>query len=142
MNSSDESAVIGVYEAWCRAFQTLDVAGMKALFEHNSAGLTYQPEESAEPMYTWGEIERYWSGVPAIVERIPEWRELTRKVAVYGDTAFVYTKLHTHLDVKGAKKPLIGELRASIGMHRTPQGWKIVHYHESRHLDLAYLFTD
>jgi ketosteroid isomerase-like protein len=142
MNSSDEAAVISVYEAWCRAFQSMDAVAMKALFEKNSDGLTYQSEENIDPLYTWQEIDDYWSAAPAIVDRIPEWRELTRKVAVYGDTAFVFTKLHTHLEVKGAKKSLIGELRVSIGMHRTPHGWKIVHYHESRHLDLAYLFTD
>ena len=98
---------------------------MKALFEQSSKGLIYQSEENVEPLYTWQEIDDYWSAAPAIVDHIPEWRELTRKVAVYGDTVFMYSKLHTHLEVKSAKKSLIGELRVSIGMHRTPQGWKM-----------------
>ena len=142
MNTSAEAAVLELYEAWCQAFQTLDSAAMKALFEQDSAGLVYHSEENADPLYTWAEIDSYWSAAPLIVESIPEWRELSRKVAIYGDVAFVYGKLQTHLVVKGAKKPLIGVLRASIGLHCTSLGWKIVHYHESRQLDLADLFTD
>ena len=142
MRSADEAAVIEIYQAWCRAFQGLDSAAMKALFDQDFPGLVYQSEENADPLYTWDEIAAYWDNVPTLVERIPEWRELSRKVAVDGDTAWVYAKLQTRIDVFNAKKALIGELRSSIGMHRTPQGWRLVHYHESRHLDLAFLFED
>jgi len=142
VSSADEHAVHDTYRAWCDAFQGLDSSKMKDLFDHAFPGLVYQSEENAEPMYTWEEIDAYWTAVPQIVAAIPDWTELTRKIAVDGDTAFVYAKLMTHLEVHGAKKPLIGELRASIGMRRADGGWKIVHYHESRHLDLAFLFED
>lgn len=137
-----EAAVLDVYRAWCKAFQALDADAMKRLFDQDFRGLVYQAEESKDPMYTWAEIDAYWTGAPSLVDRIPEWRELSRKIAVDGDTAWVYAKLQTHLEIKGAKKPLIGELRSSIGLRRTAQGWKIVHYHESRHEDLAFLFED
>ncbi len=142
MSATDEATVIAVYDQWCAAFQAVDGDAMKQLFEQDSAGLVYQSEESADPMYTWAEIDAYWSGAPEIVDRIPEWRELSRKVAVFGKTAFVYAKLQTHLEITGAKRPLIGELRVSIGLHHKSNDWKIVHYHESRHVDLAFLFED
>ena len=142
MSATDEAAVTAVYKKWCSAFQAVDGAAMKELFEHDSDGLIYQSEENVDPMYSWAEIDAYWSGAPEIVERIPEWRELSRKVAVFGDSAHVYVKLQTHLEIKGANKPLIGELRASIGLHRKDSDWKIVHYHESRHVDLAFLFEE
>ncbi len=142
MATADETAVLAVHAQWLAAFQSVDPVRMKALFDQDYAGIVYQAEESPEPMVTWAAIDAYWSAAPAIVAAIPEWRELTRKVALDGDTAFVYTKLQTRIDVKGAKRPLIGELRASIGMHRTGQGWKIIHYHESRLVELAFLFAD
>ena len=137
-----EAAVLDVYRAWCKAFQGLDAKAMKSLFDEEFSGLVYQAEENPDPMYTWAEIDAYWTGAPTLVQRIPEWRELSRKIAIDGDTAWVYAKLQTHLEIFNAKKPLIGELRASIGLRRTPRGWKIVHYHESRHEDLAFLFED
>lgn len=65
-----------------------------------------------------------------------------RMIAPFGDTACVYAELQTHLEVNGAKRPLVGELRVSIGPHLTDDDWKIVHRHESRHVDLAFLFAD
>ena len=140
MNASDEANVTEVYEAWCHAFQTLDTHAMKALFEQDSPDLTYQSEENVDPLCSWDEIDQYWSGAPEIVDSIPEWRELTKKISIFGDIAFIYTKLQTHLEIKGAARPLIGELRVSIGLHQNGGDWKIVHYHESRHVDLAFLF--
>ena len=139
---SDEAAVIEVYNAWCKAFQGMDAEGMKSLFDQDFPGLVYQSEENVEPMYTWAEIDAYWSAAPGLVTLIPEWRELTRKVSVDDDSAIVYAKLQTHLEIKGAKRPLLGELRCLIGLHRAQGTWRIVHYHESRHVDLAVLFED
>lgn len=139
---SDEAAVIEVYNAWCKAFQGVDAEGMKALFDQDFPGLVYQSEENVDPMYSWAEIDAYWDAAANVVDRIPEWRELTRKVSVDDDSAIVYAKLQTHLEVKGAKRPLLGELRCLIGLHKAQGAWKIVHYHESRHVDLAPLFAD
>jgi ketosteroid isomerase-like protein len=139
---SDEAAVIELYDRWCAAFQAMDAEGMKALFDSDFPGLVYQCEESPDPMYTWDEIAAYWDAAPTLVREVPEWRGLTRKVTLDGDSAFIYSKLDTHLEVFGAKRPLKGELRALIGLHRADGDWKIVHYHESRHVDLAVLFED
>jgi ketosteroid isomerase-like protein len=140
--TSDEAAITSLYEEWCAAFQAMDAEGMKSLFDADFPGLVYQCEESADPMFTWAEIAAYWDAAPTLVREVPVWRELTRKVAIDGDSAFIYSKLDTHLEVFGAKRPLIGELRALIGLRRVLEDWKIVHYHESRHVDLAFLFED
>ncbi len=138
----DEAAIASLYERWCEAFQAMDAEKMKSLFDSNFPGLVYQCEESADPMFTWAEIAAYWDAAPTLVREVPEWRELVKKVAIDGDSAFVYAKLDTHLEVFDAKRPLKGELRALIGLHRVDEDWKIVHYHESRHVDLAFLFED
>jgi ketosteroid isomerase-like protein len=139
--TEDESAVYQTYLAWSAAFRTLDVVGLKKVFDSDFPGLAYQAEESVDPMYTWAEIDEYFSNAPRIVEAIIEWRELTRNVAVDGNAAFVYAKLDTRLTVHGGLRPLAGEIRFSMAMRRTEAGWKIVQYHESRHVDLAFLFA-
>lgn len=139
---SDEAQVSALYANWCAAFQAMDARAMKALFDQDFDGLVYQAEENAEPLYSWSEIEAYWDAAPSLVSSVPEWRELTSKTTIDGDHGFVYTKLQTHLEVVGARRPLLGELRAVIGLRRASAGWRIVHYHESRHVDLAFLFED
>jgi ketosteroid isomerase-like protein len=139
---TEEEAVLELYDRWCGAFQGMDAEGMKGLFDQDYPGLVYQAEENPEPLYTWAEIAAYWDAAPGLVDRVPEWRELTRKVSVDGGSAFIYAKLQTHLDIRGAKRPLVGELRSLLGLRKTRAGWKIVHYHESRHVDLASLFED
>ena len=139
---SDSEDVTQVYIEWCKAFQALDVYGMKALFDQDFDGLIYQPAEAPDPMLSWSEISAYWDSIPAIVASIPEWRELDRKVVVDRESAYVYSKLDTNILVKDAKRPLIGDLRVVLCMHRTASGWAIIGVHESRHVDLAELFAD
>lgn len=139
---SDSEDVIQVYDAWCKAFQSIDVYGMKALFDQDFDGLIYQPAEVPDPMFSWSEISAYWDSIPAIVASIRQWRELERKVVVDRDSAYVYSRTDTHVLVKDAKRPLIGDLRVVLCMHRTARGWALIGVHESRHLDLAGLFTD
>jgi ketosteroid isomerase-like protein len=132
--------VTALYQSWCSAFQTLDAPRMKSLFDQSFDGLIYQPEEAPDPMFTWDEIDKYWDAIPLVVESIPEWRELRSRVSVDGDSALVYLKLQTHIELIGAKQPLIGQLRVTLGAHKTDDYWKLIKVHESRHVDLSDLF--
>ncbi|MEV5303253.1 nuclear transport factor 2 family protein [Amycolatopsis methanolica] len=140
MSANDQKEVVELYKSWCAAFQSLDVSGMKKLFDQEFQGLIYQSEETESPMYTWGEIDAYWDNIPGIVSSIPEWRVLDEKVAVDDDTATVYLKLATHIELVGAKEPLVGVLRATLGARKRDGVWRLVSLHESRHVDLAHLF--
>lgn len=137
---SAEDAVIEVYTEWCRMFQSLNVSGMKRLFDNHFEGLIYQPEEIGDAMFSWTEISAYWDAIPAIVESIPEWRELDRYVAIDRYSATVYTKLRTDIRIREAKRALVGDLRVTLGMRDTSDGWKIVSIHESRLVELTSLF--
>lgn len=56
---------------------------------------------------------------------------------VIGGSAFGYTKLQTALLSKLLPEPFEGELRATHGLIKRGESWRIVRYHESRQLDLA-----
>jgi len=137
---SDKQDVEVLYKKWCSAFQSVDAPRMKSLFDQSFDGLIYQPEEIPDPMFTWDVIDKYWDAIPSIVESIPEWRELTSQVSVDGNSATVYLKLQTHIELIGAQKPLIGELRVTLGAHKVDNEWKLIKVHESRHVDLSDLF--
>ncbi|MGE0520494.1 MAG: nuclear transport factor 2 family protein [Candidatus Binatia bacterium] len=131
-----EQAVVRVYEDWRKAFMNVDARAMKALFDQEYDGLVYQAEELTDPLYDWPSIAKYWDAAHTVLERVNEWTELSRKVAITGDAAFVYAKTMTRLKIVGVQNELAGELRSTLGLHRRNGRWLMIHYHESRALDL------
>lgn len=131
-----EQAILQVYEDWRKAFSAVDGRLMKTLWDHDFDGLVYQAEEHADPIYDWAGIAKYWDTANQVLERVNEWTELTRKIAITGDTAFVYAKTMTRLKIVGVQNEFAGELRVTIGLHRRNGRWLMIHFHESRALDL------
>lgn len=131
-----EQAVLRVYDEWGKAFMAVDGERMKALWDHEFDGLIYQAEEYADPIYDWPGIAKYWESANQVLERVNEWTELSRKVAITGEAALVYAKMMTRLKVVGVKNEIVGELRVSLGLHRRNGRWLLIHLHESRALDL------
>ncbi|MDE8671110.1 hypothetical protein PY310_21425 [Pseudarthrobacter sp. H3Y2-7] len=100
---SDKQDIEALYKNWCSAFQSVDAARMKRLFDQSFDGLIYQPEEVPDPMLTWDAIDKYWDAIPTVVGSIPEWRELISRVSVDGNSATVYLKLQTHIELIGPR---------------------------------------
>lgn len=119
-------------DAWLAAINRLDFEAMKGLWDADFDGLVYQPEEYESPFRRWEDILRYWSNVPNVVESVPEWREIDGHIAVIDNVAVVYSKLMTSIRIRDVEKPFNGEVRLSLALRRTPDGWRLIHYHESR----------
>jgi hypothetical protein len=132
------NAVDEVYEQWCQAWLGQPVGkGMKDLWDHDYAGVTYQSEENPEALLSWSEIDAYWDWVPTIVMGIPEFETQSRKIAFSGDVAFVFATIRVVMDIKGVPELWTGDpLRASLVLHEVGGAWKMIHYHESRVLNL------
>lgn len=130
------SEVLAVYENWRRAFKNLDGELMKAQFDAIE-GFTYQAEENEHVLKTKAELDAYWNNVGNVLDAVPQWDEMQRAVAVTGSVAVIYAQTMTSLKIKGVPKPFDGVLRSTHVLHQKNGQWKIVHYHESRALDLA-----
>jgi ketosteroid isomerase-like protein len=131
--SADEQAVRAALDAWHQAIQQLDFPAMAGMWDAAFPGrLVYQPEEYEEPFCTYDDIKEYWGRVPAVVTSVPEWRALSTEVAVVQDVAVAYSRLWTSIRIKDVDKSFDGELRCSYAFRRTPDGWRLIHYHESR----------
>jgi ketosteroid isomerase-like protein len=130
--ATEHEEVRAACDAWNAAVNALDFEAMKDLWDAEFDGLVYQPEEYAGPLCRWEEILAYWSKVPAVVESVPEWREVDGHIAVIDTVALVYSKLRTSIRIHDVEKSFDGELRCSLGLRRTSAGWRLIHYHESR----------
>jgi ketosteroid isomerase-like protein len=130
--TSDEQAVRRTITGWLQSMKALDFTAGQQFWDRDFDGLVYQPEEHVVPVTGWEDLLRYWDGVSGHVESVPEWDEIATDVAVLGDAAFGFTRLSTRIKLRDAEPTFDGEVRCSFVLRRTPAGWRLVHYHESR----------
>jgi hypothetical protein len=137
-----DPGVLATYEAWEQAWRDVDVEAIKSLWDQEFDGLVYQSEENPKPLLSWQAISDYWDAAPTILESIPEWRSLTLDSTMVNGLALVFTNLMTSLRLKGIPRSFDGELRCSLVMHETEAGWRLIHYHESRVIDLPAIVAE
>jgi hypothetical protein len=133
---NDDTQLRQLLASWCQAFQSCDPSAMKELWDH-SGDLIYQSEEMDHVLLTWDAVDEYWDKIPGLIDAIPEWLPTETHYLRHGDSATIYAKLHTNIVLAGSRKPLIGDLRVTLGARRIGEAWKLVSIHESRQLDLA-----
>lgn len=132
--TDDETQIHTTCTAFGRAMQAMDLAALENLWDDGYEHLVYQPEEYAQACSTWEEIVAYWSYIPTVIDRITEWRELGADIAVIGDAAIVYWTCRTGFRFKDSDETLEGDIRFTLGLRRTADGWRLIHCHESRRL--------
>lgn len=137
MNDDVPRGVIELYETWQTAFRTLDVAGLRSLWDDRFEPPIYLAEENPKALLTMAEIGAYLEAAPSVVESVPRWDEIERAISVSGDVATIYARTFVTLKLRGVTKPLEGEVRTTHVVHRRGGRWLLIHYHESRQLDLA-----
>ena len=60
---------------------------------------------------------------------------MTKSVSIVTpDVAFIWAEVMTGLKTTIMPQTVSGKIRCSIGARKSDQGWKIIHYHESRQL--------
>jgi uncharacterized protein (TIGR02246 family) len=138
MESQKDLAEINkLYDNWRKAWLAFpDTTLMLSLFEKNLDGhLVYQAEENPGALTTYKEIESYWHNAHNLLEKVTDWTEQKKTVSFLApDVAIVWVELMTAIKTTVLAEQLIGKIRCSIGVRKGEQGWKIVHYHESRQL--------
>lgn len=130
-------AVQEIYHKWSTAWRTLDTDLMLSLFDLESDDLAYQSEENEGPLVTGEALRNYWTKATELLKEVRTWEPLTNKFVVFGDSAFIYTNLQTSIVTSIFPEPFEGKIRATLGLIKRDQDWRIVQYHESRQLDLA-----
>jgi ketosteroid isomerase-like protein len=129
--------VIELYETWQKAFRTLDVALLGSLWDERFEPPIYIAEENPKALLSMSEIRAYLTAAPTVVESVPRWDELERAISVSNDVATIYARSFVTLKLRGVTRPLEGEVRTTHVLHQRGGRWLLIHYHESRQLDLA-----
>jgi ketosteroid isomerase-like protein len=130
--TAEEQDVKAVCDAFRQAMQAMDFDALAGLWDRDHEHFVYQPEEFERPCRSWDEFRAYLDYIPGAVESVPEWREIETDVAVVGDAAIVFTRVHVAFDLKGVEELFEGDSRFTLGLRRTPDGWRLIHGHESR----------
>lgn len=132
------NAVADVFERWRQAWLTQPVGvGMKDMWDQKYDGLAYQSEENPEPLLSFKQIDDYWSWVPSVVNKIAEFEITSRQISFSGDVALVFATARVVMDIQGVPELWTGDpLRVSMALHEVDGEWKLIHYHESRMLNL------
>ena len=128
------SGVEVLYDSWLRAWRTMDINLMVSLFDRDYGSLTYQAEEHERPSTSYEQIVAYWKNAPSILERVSEWSEVEKTIALSGNCVTIFAILMTRLKATFSPKEIAGKLRVSIVAHKKNDRWAIIHYHESRQL--------
>jgi hypothetical protein len=130
-------AIDDLYKRWCKAWLSFpDTTSMLSLFDKNfDPHLIYQAEENPSALTTYKEIESYWHNAHNLLEKVTDWSEQKKSVSMLTpNSAFVWIEVMTGIKTTVLAEQLLGKIRVSMGVRKTDEGWKIVHYHESRQL--------
>ncbi len=138
--SDDLSALHRLFEDWRRAWLGVDAKLMLSLFDDSFDDIAYLAEENDDAARGIAGVTDYWANTSAnVLAKVPCWEPVEPPlITVVGvDAALIWARLNTHLVLHPPyPRDLVGVLRCSLGARRRPSdgAWRIVHYHESRHL--------
>lgn len=137
MSTNSKVEVMDLYERWRKAWLTVDTELMLSLYDMESDDLAYQSEENAGPIYTGQDLRKYWTAAKNIVDAVPVWEEISKKVVISPEYAFIYVLLKTAIVAPAFGGRIDGEIRATLGCRKRNGKWYIIQYHEGRQMEAA-----
>ncbi len=124
-------AIAAVLETYRLAFLHLDAQQLASIWDRQHEPLIYLAQEKDEPINGWDGIQKYYAALPEHLERVLAKNLYEVKIDVLGETAIAFFTSRSTVVLKG--RPTNYEPIAHVTMvfHRTPDGWRAIHYHES-----------
>ena len=122
----DQDAVREANDRFYRAFESLDLAEMDAVWAHRDDVACVHP--GWQRLHGWDDVRRSWA---AIFQSTSEMRFTITdaRVEVRGDLGLVHCTENIISDTRGG--PSITAILATNVYERGPGGWRIVHHHAS-----------
>jgi ketosteroid isomerase-like protein len=130
-------AVAAAVETYRLGFLRLDPEQLASVWDRQHAPLVYVAQEKDEPIHGWAAIELYLAVLPEHLERVLAKELEDVKIDVLGDTAIVFFTSRSSVMLRGrpTKYEPIGHI--SMIFRRAPEGWRVIHYHESARSEQA-----
>jgi ketosteroid isomerase-like protein len=130
-------AVAAVLETHRLGFLHLDPEQLASVWDRQHEPLTYVAQEKEEPIRGWPAIQRYLAALPEHLDEVSAKELDDVQIDVLGDTAIAFFTSRSSVKIKGypAKYEPIGHV--SMILHRTSEGWRAIHFHESARSEQA-----
>ena len=124
-------AVTALLETHRLGFLHLDPEQLASIWDRQHEPLVYVAQEKEEPIYGWPAIQRYLAALPEHLDGVSAKALDDVQIDVLGDTAIAFFTSRSSVKIKGrpAMYEPIGHV--SIVFHRTSDGWRAIHFHES-----------
>ena len=129
-SEQDRQQIAAVIEQYRRGFATMDVEGLKAIWDQDYDNILYIPQEAAQPVRGWVGVERYYNRIAGFFERVRTMTVSDVSVDVFAEVAYAFCLFHFEGEVKGQHH--IADGRDTFILRRKSETWKVIHYHESR----------
>lgn len=130
-NEQDRKTVMKVLRQFSDAVANEDADAYMAAWD-DSAEIVHMPEELRYAIFDQKALRAYFDNVPNVVKAIHDVKVIDFKVDVEGDAAHAFVRFWGRLSFAKVPEVLDGQIRQSFFLRRRADGWKIVHYHESR----------
>src|SRR6202034_1871339 len=125
-------AIKKVVRRWARAFSSLDAETILSLWDPTYSKIMHQAEEFPDPIRGFDELSHYNRTMMTLASNLRDQSLIDLDADVIGDLGWCYLRGTITFDIPGMKESLRGQARQTFILRKTPAGWKIIHYHESR----------
>lgn len=125
-------AVKKIVRRWARAFSALDAETILSLWDSSYPKIMHQAEEFPDPIRGFDELSHYNRTMMTLASNLRDQSLIDLEADVIGDMGWCYLRGTITFDIPGMKESLRGQARQTFILRKAADGWKIIHYHESR----------
>jgi ketosteroid isomerase-like protein len=130
-------AVAAVLETHRLGFLHLDSEQLASIWDRQHEPLVYVAQEKEEPIHGWPTIQRYLAALPEHLDQVLAKDLDDVQIDVLGDTAIAFFTSRSSVKIKGYPAKYEPISHVSMILHRTSEGWRAIHFHESARSEQA-----
>lgn len=138
-NERDRQAVAAVVNEYYLGWLNMDAPRLESIWKKDEGDLVYTALEMARPLRDLGTIKRYIDRAMKECEPPKEKSVDILSTEIIGDVAITYFSWHYEFSFKKPRPAwappvelIVADGRATLVLRRTADGWKVMHYHESK----------
>jgi ketosteroid isomerase-like protein len=128
----ERQQIADVVEQYRVGWARMDVERLKAIWDQDYDAILYIPAEAAQPIREWAGVEDYFQQVAGFFARVKTMQLTDLAVDVFGEVAYAFCNFHFEADVDFQSEPWGVNGRNTFILRRKADGWRVIHYHESR----------
>jgi ketosteroid isomerase-like protein len=125
------NSIRDVIETYRSGFLELDPSRLASIWDREHQSLIYVAQEKVEPLYGWLAIEGYLRALPEHLEIISAMNLDQVSIDPMGQVALAFFIFRVSAKLRGRDGQHEPTGRVSMVLKNTPNGWRLIHYHES-----------